>query len=49
MPYFAVQRGLKIRASDHQQLRVIGDFTARTIAVTRGSIAEHDVLARKPR
>jgi ABC-type amino acid transport substrate-binding protein len=48
VPYFTVQRGLMIRASDQQQLRVIGDFTGRTIAVTRGSTAEHDVLARKP-
>jgi polar amino acid transport system substrate-binding protein len=48
MPYFNVQRGLLIRLSDAPQLQGIADFIDRTIAVTRGSTAEHDVLSRKP-
>jgi ABC-type amino acid transport substrate-binding protein len=46
--YFTVQRGLLIRQADQQRLRTIDDFAEQTIAVTRGSTAELDVLARKP-
>lgn len=47
-PYFTVQRALLIRAADAADLGTIADFAGRTIAVTRGSTAEHDVQARKP-
>jgi ABC-type amino acid transport substrate-binding protein len=46
-PYFAVQRALLVRA-EQPQICTIADLTGRTIAVTRGSTAEDDVLARKP-
>lgn len=46
-PYFAVQRALLVRA-EQPQVRTIADLAGRTIAVTRGSTAEDDVLARKP-
>lgn len=46
-PYFTVQRALLVRADD-ARLRAIDDFAGRTIAVTRGSTAEQDVLMRKP-
>lgn len=46
-PYFAVQRALLVRA-EQPQVRTIADLAGRRIAVTRGSTAEDDVLARKP-
>jgi ABC-type amino acid transport substrate-binding protein len=46
-PYFAVQRALLVRA-EQPQICTIADLAGRTIAVTRGSTAEDDVLARKP-
>lgn len=47
-PYFTVQRSLLIRAADRLCLHTIADFEGRTIAVTRGSTADHDVCRRKP-
>jgi ABC-type amino acid transport substrate-binding protein len=46
-PYFAVQRALLVRAEE-PPIATIADLADRTIAVTRGSTAEDDVLARKP-
>lgn len=46
-PYFAVQRALLVRA-EQPRVCTIADLAGRTIAVTRGSTAEDDVLARKP-
>jgi polar amino acid transport system substrate-binding protein len=46
-PYFTVQRALLVRA-EQPQVCTIADLAGQTIAVTRGSTAEDDVLARKP-
>jgi ABC-type amino acid transport substrate-binding protein len=45
--YFAVQRALLVRA-EQPQVHTIADLAGQTIAITRGSTAEDDVLARKP-
>jgi ABC-type amino acid transport substrate-binding protein len=47
-PYFEVKRSLLIRKSDSETLRTMGDFANRTIAVTKGSTADIDTVARKP-
>jgi polar amino acid transport system substrate-binding protein len=47
-PYFEVKRSLLIRKSDAETLRNMGDFANRTIAVTKGSTADIDTVARKP-
>jgi ABC-type amino acid transport substrate-binding protein len=46
-PYFEVKRSLLIRKSDAETLRTMGDFANRTIAVTKGSTADIDTVARK--
>lgn len=42
-----MQRALLVRAEE-PPIATIADLAGRTIAVTRGSTAEDDVLARKP-
>jgi polar amino acid transport system substrate-binding protein len=48
-PYFEVKRSLLIRKSDAETLRTMADFANRTIAVTKGSTADIDTVARKPK
>lgn len=46
-PYYRVQRALLIRASEREQRRTISDLANGKIAVTRGSTADIDTVARR--
>jgi ABC-type amino acid transport substrate-binding protein len=48
-PYFEVNRSLLIRKSDAETLKTMTNFANRTIAVTKGSTADIDTMARKPK
>lgn len=46
-PYYRVQRSLLIRVADSEHRRHILDFAGGSIAVTRGSTADIDTVARR--